>query len=349
MWPFSPKRELRNYTTSILDAVHSVATSGSVASPEKTFAVEAGIRLLSDIVSTAKLKGPGPIVEAVEKIGLGAMARDLLLRGESSYWIQTTVAGIRLIPVSIEGVSGGPDSDGWKWNVTANGPSKSLQTVLPESQLLRPVYSTDPARPWDSVGPLERADVSASLLGKLESAFAQEAGTTVATVLPLDHPFDHGSEEREGIKTKLAQEFAGLRGRLELFLAHPNRGDGTTPRNVPRSDLQPIRLGPRYDVATAEARAQVGADALAVMGISSVLFNVNASGTARREAFRQCYQTAVLPLVEKILSEIRVKLAPVTLTWDLPAFQDQVGRAGIASRLYQAGVSTEQALERAGL
>ena len=170
--------------------------------------------------------------------------------------------------------------------------------------------------------------MSASFLGALESAFAQESSTTVATILPLDHPFDQGPDERDGTRARLAQEFAGLRGRLQLFLAHPNRGDGT-PRNVPRSDLQPIRLGPRYDVATAEARAQVGADALAAMGISAVLFDTTAAGTSRRESWRQLYAGAVLPLAEKLQAEITAKLAPITLCLDLPAYQDQVGRASV--------------------
>ena len=348
MWPFGSRREVRNYTSTILDAVHSVADSASGGSPEKTFAVEAGIRLLADIVSTARLEGPGPIVQAVGEVGLGAMARGLLLRGSANYWIQSGVSGIRLIPVVIEGITGGPDPATWAFKVSAPGPSSSLRTELSNAEILRPVYSTDPARPWDSVGPLERAGVSASLLGKLESAFAQEAGTTVATILPLDHPFPDGFEEREGTTSRLAEDFKNLRGRLRLFLAHPSRGDGA-PRNVPRSDLQQIKLGPRYDVATAEARAQVGADALAAMGISAVLFDVTAAGTSRREAWRQLFAGAVLPLAEKILSEIRVKLGHVSASWDSAAFQDQLGRASISKRLTESGVSIERSLELAGL
>ena len=80
MWPFGPKQEVRNYTASVLDAFHSVATSGKGASAEGTFAVESGVRLLADVISTARIEGPAPIVDALKPI-LGSMARELLLRG----------------------------------------------------------------------------------------------------------------------------------------------------------------------------------------------------------------------------------------------------------------------------
>ena len=349
MWPFGPKQEVRNYTASVLDAFHSVATSGKGASAEGTFAVESGVRLLADVISTARIEGPAPIVDALKPI-LGSMARELLLRGECAYWIQPGVSGsLRLSPVSIEDVAGGPDPDSWAFKVLAPGPSRSTRTVLSNSQLLRPTYSTNNAAPWQGIGPLQRAGVSASFLGALESAFADEAKTTVGTILPIDHPHWAQAEEREGIRARLSQEFAGLRGRLQLFLAHPGRGQDGTPRNVPRSDLNPVRLGPRYDVATAEARSQVCADALSSLGVPPVLFDVAAAGTSRREAWRQCFSGSVIPLAAKLQAEIGSKLAPVTFSWDRPAYLDQVGRASVATRLNQAGVSTERSLELAGL
>ena len=235
MWPFGSKREFGTTPRRSSTRFIPLRLQAPWHLPRKLlpWKLESGCFRTSS--RPRKLEGPLPVVSAVEKIGLGAMARDLLLRGECSYWIQTTVGGgVRLT----SGIYRGRSLEvltrtTWAFKVSANRTQLSLRTELPESQLLRPVYSTDPARPWESVGPLQRAGVSASLLGKLESAFAQESGTTVGDrPCPWIIRSTTGQRREKAPRRRLAEDFKNLRGRLSLFLAHPNTRPGRPRRET---------------------------------------------------------------------------------------------------------------------
>ena len=130
---------------------------------------------------------------------LAEVARALILRGEHLSAIMGPP--LRLLPAGAHDVSGGYDPETWRYQLTLDGPSGLQTMLLPAAGVVHLRWSTDAARPWRGVSPLERAGVSAGLLGWLETRLGQEARADGVSVA--------GASGRRGRKRYSAQSRLG--------------------------------------------------------------------------------------------------------------------------------------------
>ena len=286
--------------------------------PHETAAVELAAGLWGRAFASAQIT-PERLAAVVTPAYLAEVARALILRGEHLSAIMGPP--LRLLPAGAHDVSGGYDPETWRYQLTLDGPSGPQTMLLPAAGVVHLRWSTDAAQPWRGVSPLERAGVSAGLLGWLETRLGQEARARTGYLLPV--PVDGADES----VTQLKADLATLKGNTALVQTTQSGWGASAQQKVPR-EYSVQRLGADPPEALGELRGDVAADILAACGVPPSLGIPNIDGTAQRESWRRFLHSSVVPMGLLVAAELSAALgAEVGLGFDRLMASDLSGRA----------------------
>ena len=345
MWPFTRRVEKREagYTDGVVAAILARA-HGVQADPVATAAAEAAAGAVARAFASADVTPATAATRAVTPAVLASIGRELIVRGAAVLAINVAGGAVRLTPAGTWDIEGtGPDPDTWRYRLDLAGPSGSVTVSRPAAAVIHCRYSTDPARPWQGVGPLERARLSGRLSAELEAALGDEAAGTRGHLLPI--PTDGADETVE----KLREDIRTLGGKVAL-VETTGAGWGEGRIAAPPRDYDPKRIGANPPASLATLRSDAALAVLAACGVP-VELAAPGDGTAAREAWRRFLHGTVQPLAACVAEELAAKLdAPgLVLGFDKLFASDLSGRARAFQSMVGGGMAVDQAAGLAGL
>ena len=264
-----------------------------------TSAVETACQLYAAAFAAADVEGAraarfGPAARA-------DLARALIRRGAAVYVLDTSAGMIQFIRVATWDVIGGYRPQSWRYRVDLPGPSVTYrQRVVPAAGVLHFTYSTGNDRPWEGLGPIDYASLSARLHANLEQALTDESGGHRGYVLPMP------SGVRDAVVANIKADLRNLKGRTTLVESTAG-GFGQGADRAPARDWVPQRIGPNWPQAITEARRQAAHSVLAACGVPLALVEPGDAQGAR-EAWRRFLHGAIAPLAARVSEELSQKL-----------------------------------------
>ena len=344
MWPFTRRTEHRqaSYTDGVVAALLARA-SGTHADPAATAAVEAAAGALSRAFASAEITPNTTATRGITPSVLAQIGRALIVHGEIVLILAVAEGRVRLLPAASFDVTGAADATTWRYRCDLAGPSGSVTVSRPAESVIHCRYSTDPARPWVGVGPLERARLSGRLSAELEAALGDEASGTRGYVLPVP------SDGQDSSVSDLRRDIGSLGGKTALVeTAMAGWGDGRMA--APRGDYEPKRLGANPPASLATLRSDAAQAVLSACGVPVELVTAG-DGTGQREAWRRFLHGTVQPLAACVAGELAAKLDTpnLTLGFDRLFASDLSGRARAFQSLVGGGMDVNQAAGLAGL
>lgn len=330
-----------SYTDAIVTAILQTAAGGDEkTSPLVTAAVEAAANLYASAFASADVEGTDLVTPAV----LSAMGRDLIRYGESVFLIRLRPMGdgVRLLHAASWDVTGGPDPETWRYQVSIASPSaRTLVRNVGAESVVHVMYSHDPNRPWTGVSPIQWASGTGKLLAAVEKVLTDESSGTRGYLLPV--PADGADETIDQLKADLAALGGGT-----ALVETTASGWGQGVADSPRSDWMPRRIGPNYPQPVTLLRRQVEYSVMVVCGIPLSLVAEGGAG-GLREAWRQFLHGSVAPLGRLIGGELTEKLErPVRLTFGELGLADVMTRGRAFQSLTGGGMSVERAAAATG-
>ncbi len=344
MWPFTRHTEHRqaSYTDGAVEALLSRA-SGTHADVAATAAVEAAAGALSRAFASAEITPRTPATRGITPDVLAQIGRALIVHGEIVLILAVHEGQVWLSPAASWDVTGEADASTWRYRCDLAGPSGSVTVSRPAESVVHCRYSTDPARPWVGVGPLDRARLSGRLSAELEAALGDEASGTRGHVLPIP------TDGQDDTVSTLRKDIGSLRGKTALVETTAAAwGDGRMA--APRGDYQPQRLGANPPASLTTLRSDAALAVLSACGVPVELVTPG-DGTGQREAWRRFLYGTVQPLAACVASELAVKLdtPTVALGFDKLFASDLSGRARAFQSLVGGGMAVDRAAALAGL
>ena len=329
------------FSDAVVAAIVAAAGGSTPADPTAIAAVEAAAGLYARCFAGAQVT-----TTAVTPNVRALIARDLIRRGESLHLIRVLAGRVTLLPAGSWDVRGPWEEDRWFYRLDLFGPSGNVTKFVPGRQVVHARYAVDPARPWLGISPLGWARVTGTLAANLEARLSEEAGGTVAHILPI--PQDGGDGSADDPLASLKVDIKAAKGGTVLSET-TSAGWGEGRMSAPQRDYQPSRIGANPPAVLPGLRRDVFEAVLGACGVPVSLFT-DADGTSQREAFRRFLTTAVLPLADLVAQELSDKLEePVSFDFDHLYAHDLVGRAGAFAKLMGAGLSKAEAMRIAGL
>ena len=326
----------------------SAAEGGSyVADSGSTAALEAVCRLYESVFSVAVVESSSSAVrDALTSTWLAAAVRAILRGGESVHSITTDGGHLTFLPCAQVDITGGPRPSTWVYRLTQDGPTQTGMVNLGAADVLHLRWSTDPARPWEGVGPMESASQTSRLVGSLETRQAEEAAAPVGSILPMARGPQDPDDEADPLG-QLRDDLRNIGGRTILTESQMATGDRAT---APQRDFGLTRLGGNIPISMTALRTSVGLDVARAAGIPLALVEPLATGTGAREAWRRFTGTSAMAVAHILSDEIELKMG-VKVEFDLSAAygSDVVGRSTALAKLVTAGVDVTEARGIAGL
>ena len=352
MWPWTkpPKRETRSYTTASVDVLLRAAAGSGTPSgmAHATAYAEAAAGMWARAGMAATIDPALPALTAGVR---GAIFRDLVLRGESLWLIEVGRSGLRLEPASqwtVRGVGAAPD--GWRYDIHRNGPDGTLASTVPAARVLHVIYSRDPLRPWEGLGPLQRAGETSDLLSALSVRMREEAGAPSALIVPMPaNPDDDDAGDGRPDPTRgLGSDLAAAKG--GIVLAETLAGGHGDKANRPDSDWSQRRIGSEIDASYSPMLERIGMAVTTACGIPAGLLGANSDGTREREGWRRFLHGTIGPVAQLLAEEVADKL-DAAVAFDFAALyaSDIVGRASAFQRLVTGGMTPAEAAGLSGL
>ena len=253
---------------------------------------------------------------------------------------------VTLSPAGSWDVRGGWREQSWWYRLDTFGPSGNESHFVPAASVVHARYAVDPSRPWLGISPLGWARATGTLAANLEQRLGEEAGGTVAHLLPIPQDGGNGSSDDPlaGLKKDIRSSKGGT-----VLVETTSAGWGEGKMSAPNKDWQLSRIGANPPETLPMLRRDVFEAVLGACGVSVSLFT-DADGTSQREAFRRFLTTAVVPLADLIGQELSAKLeTPVEMNFEGLSAHDLVGRAAAFANLVGAGVDKSEAMKVAGL
>ena len=234
------------------------------------------------------------------------------------------------------------DELGWRYRAEVAAPDGNYQRVLSGSQVAHCRYSTDPNRPWEGVGPLQRATLAATLHSNMEQRTGEEAGANVGSVIPL--PVDGQDPTVSALKS----DIKNLKGQA-AFVETTSGGMGQGAAASPQSDWKQMRIGAQF---TAQTEGMFRASQLAVVAACGVPVELltAADGTGQREAWRRALHGTIAPLGRIVEAQLtKVAKGPVRLSFTALKASDIASRARAFQNLVNSGLSLDEAAAASGI
>lgn len=331
-------------TDTVVQAIQRQAQGrvANPASPYATAALETCAGLIGRAFAAAEVDGPEVITSALTPEFMTMVGRSLIRKGELVCQIDTSSGRLRLIPAASHNVAGGPDPDGWEYQLSLPGPSETITIHLPAESVLHLRYAADPENPWRGIGPLQVATLAGVLSAEAVKALSDESSGPRGSWLPL--PDTDGDDASVA---ELKAFIPNANGRMAIVQSTAE-GFGTGGVS-PQGDYKQQRFGPSPPAAMIELMQSVKVEVYSACGIPPGLFTVGAAASIR-EAWRLCLFGTIGPLGRIVLTELRDKLdTSLTVGWvDLRA-SDLQGRARAFQSLVGGGMSLEQATAASGV
>lgn len=347
-WPFRRRevRESQPFTDAVVGAIVATAGGTVTADPSGLAALEVAAGLYARCFAAASIK-PAELQPVVSPSVRALIARNLIRRGDSVHLINVTGGQVELIPVGSWDVRGPWTEADWWYRVDTFGPSGNATHLAPASAVVHARYAIDPARPWFGVAPLDWARSTGTLAAYLETRLGQEAGGTVAHVLPI--PQDGGDGTTDDPLRDLKTDIRNAQGGTVLTETVAG-GWGEGKMAAPQADWQPRRIGANPPAVLPTLRADVFGAVLNACGIP-VSLATDADGTSQRESFRRFLTTGLEPLGELVAEELSRKLDTPGIRFDFTQTyaHDLAGRAAAFQKLVAGGMDITQALAVSGL
>ncbi len=331
------ERESAPFSDGLSELLVDLAGGTAKADPSALAALEAATALYAGAFAGAEVSGP--MAETVTAPVRALLARDLIRRGESVYLVEVRANRIALLPAGAWDVRGEWREDSWWYRLDLFGPSGNVTRFVPGASVVHCRYAVDPARPWEGISPLGWARATGRLAANLEKRLGEEAGGTVAHLLPVPH-----DDSLDDLKT----DIKGAKGGTALVeTTSAGWGEGKT--SAPRRDYQPSRIGANPPAVLPSLRRDVFEAVLAACGVPVALV-IEADGTSQREAFRRWLTTAARPLGDLVAAELSAKLeAPISFDFTGLYAHDLAGRAQAFQKLAAGGMDLSKALAISGL
>lgn len=349
LWPRAPeteKRESQPFTDSIVRAIAAEAAGTVAGDPTAIAAVEAAAGLYARSFAGAKVE-PADAANILTPTVRALIARNLIRRGESVHLVEVAGGMVELIPAGSWDVRGPWHEELWWYRLDTFGPSGNATHFVPSAQVVHVRYAVDPARPWYGLSPLGWASTTGQLAAHLETRLSQEAGGTVAHVLPI--PQDGGDGGDDDPLADLKKGIAAAKGGTVLTeTTAAGWGEGRIA--APLSDWQPRRIGANPPQTLPVLRRDVFEAVLSACGVPVSLVT-DADGTSQREAFRRFLTTAIQPVADLVGAELGVKLDQPDLRFRFEGLyaHDLAGRAQAFGKLVQGGMDVSEAVAISGL
>lgn len=329
-----PPAEKRQYTDALVQIIQSRAAGADDADALRTSAVEIAAGIYARAFASAGVDGIE--LTAADR---AAVARDLIVAGESVWWMD----GGRPMRAASHVVSGAScDEREWRYRIESARPDGNRTYNAPGADVAHVRYSADKTQPWIGIPPLKRALSGASLAGNIEQKLGEEASGTVGYVLPA--PVGGADDSVSALKNDLGS----LKGKTAIVETMAGGfGEGRT--SAPQADWSPRRIGPTFGAdAVPEVYRLSQMSVLAALGVPVELVHPG-SGTGDREAYRRFLHGSVAPL-GRLCEEQFSKLAkrPVKLDWDQLFASDIMGRARAWQSLVGSGMEPDTASEIVG-
>ena len=316
-WPWQSKTEIRQsqpFTDAIIAALAS-GVSGDAASPAASAALEAAAGHISRGFAVATVEAaPDPVAAALTPDVLAQIARGLIRRGESLFLIDVDDAGVSLRPAGSWDVRGGPDPASWFFRLDIFGPSGNATRFVPADSVLHFKYAIDPARPWLGVSPLGWAAETGALHAGVQNALRSDMKAVPATVIPLPQQRETSDNEDDDPLGPIKRALLGAGGK-SVFVETTAAGHGADPRDAPRQDWKPQRLGADPPETLSVLLGQTANMVMAAAGVDPIIAGLSrGDGTLAREAYRRFERLTLQPIARMIEPELRAKLDAPELT-----------------------------------
>ena len=350
-WPWSTQTEKRaSYSEAVVAAILGQSAGSSVGDPGAIAALETSAGLYSRAFASAQVNPSDNFrTAAITPAILASIARSLIRNGESLHLIEVTRQGLRLSPCGSWDIQGGYDPASWYVRADLSSPSGGSRTVfLPHAAFVHCRYSVDPSRPYRGVGPLQWAHLTATLAASLELRLGEEAGGSVAHLLPI--PADGGDDSATDPLAELKADIKAGKGRT-LLVETTAAGFGEGRSAAPKKDWMPTRIGADPPPSLPSLRSDAALSVLGACGVpGSLATTQNSDGTAQRESWRRFLHGSVQPLARIVQAELSEKLGlDVSLSFDTLMASDLSGRARSFASMTKAGMAIERAAALSGL
>jgi len=332
--PFLPRRENRqaNFTDAIVQRIIEGAQAVE-ASAQGTGALEIAAGVVGRAFASADVSGTDRLTPDI----LAHVGRDLIRQGESLAILEDG----ELVLVGAWTVTGQSATD-WRYSCDVPAPDGTRTFRRRSAQVMHPRYSVDRTAPWQGVGPLARASLTAGFAARLEASLGDETLAPVGYLLPI--PADGDDESVEALKADL-RTLKGRTAMVETTSAGWGEGRGAAPRD----DWQPRRLGPVYSPSSQPLYRDTVNHVLAACGVPVELV-LPSDGTGQREAWRRFLHGTVQPLARIVEAEAgKLFSRRVSLSFERLFASDIAGRARAFQSLVGSGMSVEEAAAQTGL
>ena len=344
-WPWSKPETRASYTDSIVSALLNAA-AGTTFSASTTAALEAAAGAVGRGFAAAKISGAPPIIEAalapriLEQIG-----RNLIRTGDSLHLLIVEGAELRLQEVGSWDIRGGPDPEQWWVRADIFGPSGNLTKFVPHSSTVHCRFSTDPARPWIGVGPIQWASSAGKLHAGVVNALTADTRAASGYAVPLPGGSEAPDDENDNPLAALKLALTSAKGK-SVFVETTAGSFGGDTKDAPRGDWEQKRLGADPPDALAKLHETSATSLIAACGLDPAMLGFGRSdGTFAREAYRRFDRLTLRPLAKIVEAELRVKLgAPeLTLGFDSLRASDFAGTARAYGLLTEHGLTKIEA------
>ena len=336
-------RETRSVglTDALVEVLQSRADGEGSANALSLGALEICAGLWGRAFASAKVEPDNAATRSLTPDRLEMIGRELVRHGQVVFLIDVVGGEVELQPVSHWQVSGDADPRTWRYEVTREGPSRSITTRdVRVDRILHLKYAVDPARPWAGMSPLTHARETGKLAGNLEGRLSEEEMMAVGQIITTPD-----GKKKAGLQVDLRT----LKGKLALVdSVSGGWGDGS--QGAPRKDMAASRLGPMPPASQIDLRDSVSRTVLACCGVPlSTVEKVD--GSASREGFRQFLHATILPVSLTVAGECADKLntPELAFSFDRLKASDVVGRARAFQSMVGGGMEVEKAAALSGL
>lgn len=346
-WPWSRRetRATQPFTDAIVSAIAAQAAGTTAGDPSAIAALEACAGIWSRAFAAATVEPAHP---AITSAVLALIARDLIRRGESVFAIEVEGAAPVLRPVGSWDVRGPWREADWFYRLDLFGPSGNVTRFVPSATVVHARYSIDPSRPWLGLGPLDWARHTGALAANLELRLSEEAGGSIARLIPV--PADGGDGTDEDPYKQLKLDIAAGKGRAMLVeTTQSGHGEGRTV--APQKDWVQSRIGADPPAPLISLRDDASMAVMHACGVPATLIMANSDGTAQRESWRRFVMGSVEPVARMVALELAAKLDTPGLRFKFDSLwaHDLAGRASSFKAMVTAGMPLDRAAGLAGL
>ena len=336
-WPFR-KAEVRqqDYTDVLINHALATATGDTVGGLTAALEIVGG--WWQRAFTGAEIQPAGAVADLLIP-HLGTIGRALAVDGEIIFAIDVSGDTVSLLPATGATVSGGPNPEGWEYEVSLPGPSHTLTRTLTADRVLHLMFTPSRKSPWRGMSPIEASGTTRALIDNMETRLAEELSGGVGQIIPVPNV---------QATTQLQADLRALKGRLAL-VETVNQGFGVGQGGVPSGDYQVRRLGANPPESTVNLRRQTEESIIAACGLPVSILGTS-SDTAAREGVRMFMRQTIRPVAKAVAQVIAAKFDVPELTL---AFEESTADLQAKSRsfavLAQSGLPIEKALEIATL